>query len=64
MSDLQVIKFSLKPGHADFKIAHQLCSESRIFYNAVNSCLRARYFHKSAKEYASHIYDYSQSIWY
>lgn len=57
MSDLQVIKFSLQPGHADFKIAYQLCSESRIFYNAVNSCLRARYFHKSAKEYASHIYD-------
>ena len=56
MSDLQVIKFSLQPGHADFNIAHQLCEESRVFYNAVNACLRARYFHKSTKEYADHIY--------
>ena len=56
MSDLQVIKFSLQPGHTDFKLAYQLCEESRVFYNAVNACLRARYFHKSNKEYADHIY--------
>ena len=60
MSDFQVLKFSLQPGHPDFKIAYQLCTESRIFYNAVNSCLRARFFHKSTKEYASHIYDIPQ----
>lgn len=57
MSNLQVIKFSLQPGHADFNIARKLCEESRVFYNAVNACLRARYFHKSTKEYADHIYD-------
>lgn len=62
MSDLQVIKFSLTPEHSDFKIAQQLCEESRVFYNAVNSCLRARYFHKSTKDYASHIYDIPQQF--
>ena len=62
MSDFQVIKFSLTPGHSDFKIAQQLCEESRVFYNAVNSCLRARYFHKSTKEYADHIYDIPQQF--
>lgn len=62
MSNLQVIKFSLTPGHSDFKIAQQLCEESRVFYNAVNSCLRARYFHKSTKDYASHIYDIPQQF--
>ena len=62
MSNIQVIKFSLTPGHSDFKIAQQLCEESRVFYNAVNSCLRARYFHKSTKEYADHIYDIPQQF--
>lgn len=60
MSNLQVIKFSLQPGHTDFKLAYQLCEESRVFYNAVNTCLRARYFHKSTKEYADHIYHIPQ----
>lgn len=62
MSNIQVIKFSLTPGHSDFKIAQQLCEESRVFYNSVNSCLRARYFHKSTKEYADHIYDIPQQF--
>ena len=56
MSNLQVIKFSLQPGNSDFNIARKLCEESRVFYNAVNACLRARFFHKSKKEYADHIY--------
>ena len=57
MSNLQVIKFTITPKHSDYRIAYKLCEESRVFYNAVNSCLRARYFHKSTKDYASHIYD-------
>lgn len=60
MSDLQVIKFSLQPGHEDFTLALKLCEESRVFYNAVNACLRARFFHKSTKEYADHIYHIPQ----
>ena len=62
MSDLQVIKFTITPKHSDYRIAYKLCEESRVFYNAVNSCLRARYFHKSTKEYADHIYDIPQQF--
>ena len=60
MGNKQVIKFVITPSHEDFTIAQKLCEESRIFYNAVLSCLRSRFFHKSKREYSSHIYDIPQ----
>lgn len=61
MTSKQVIEFVIRPGHPDFHHARSLSEDSRVIYNAVNSCLRARYFHKSNREYADHIYDIPQS---
>lgn len=61
MTSKQVVEFVIRPDHPDFHHARSLSEDSRVIYNVVNSCLRARYFHKSNKKYADHIYDIPQS---